>query len=999
MKQRKRIAPYDAPAGVARKPLGFTFDGRHYVGLEGDTLASALLANGIDIVGRSFKLHRPRGVFSAGVEECNALVQLEAGGLDEPNARATLVMLYEGLRATSQNAWPSVRWDLLGLLDLFQRVLPASFYYKSMIWPNWHMYERVVRRIAGLGRAPTSRDAQTYQKRNLHCDVLICGGGPAGLSAALAAGQRGVRVVLVDDRDAPGGALLHEQMRINGESAGRWVERVVEQLRALPNVQLLTRTTVSGYYENNFLAAAERIAAPVRAQDRTGTLRERLWRIRASAVILATGALERPLVFPNNDRPGVMLAAAVRAYVNRFGVVCGQRVVIVTNHDDAYRTAIDLHEAGVRELSVVDTRANVDEKLQQCLHERGIAHYPAHGIVATQGRRKITAVRLARHLGGGQLGAAIVTLPCDLLAMSGGWTPTVHLFSQAGGKLRYDEANLCLVPDGCEQQVRVVGAANGKFTLAGCLADGARAGREMAEPSGGAHDLSTGAPVVDTGLDETLRIEPYWYTRGARTDKQWLDFQYDVKVSDVELALRENYVSVEHVKRYTTGGMSIDQGKSGNFNILAVMAELTGKPIPQVGTTRFRPPYQPVTLGTFAGPTVGERYAPWQTLPAHAWHAAQAAHFGDYGWRRPEYYPREDEGIATATLREVLAVRHGVGLFDGSPLGKIELKGPDAAAFLNRVYVNNLATLKPGFARYAMLSNDNGVLIDDGVIVRLADDDFLVHATSGAVARVFLLFEEYLQCEWPELRVHVTNVTTQWANVTVSGPKARQVLQKIESDIDFDADAFVHMQFRSGHFAGAPARILRASFTGEVTFEVSVPARYAQSLWQCISNAGAEFGITPYGIEALEVMRTEKGYLHIGSDTDGSSNALDIGWGKIIDKKTTDFIGRRSLQRAADCGDARLQFVGLESLVPDVPLPVGGHFIDEATPHMPVKSHGYVTAACISPMLGKAIGLGILRNGSARLGEQVHIYAKGKVTTARVVPPAHFDPQGERLHG
>lgn len=997
MRPLERLPHYHEAAHDTGKPVNFRFDGRPMVGREGDTLAAALLANGVSIVGRSFKLHRPRGIMGSGVEETNALVQLESGGFAEPNVRATMQPLYEGLTASSQNAWPSVRWDALGMLDAVQRLLPASFYYKSMMWPSWHFYERFVRPIAGLGKAPQQRDAQTYQKRNLHCDVLIVGGGPAGLSAARAAAQHGLRVVLADDKEAFGGSLAGERYTLGGAPALRWAEDVVRELSALPNVRLLPRTTVSGYYEHNFLAAAERVANHLGPRGQSAKLRERLWRIRAKRVLLATGALERPLVFPSNDTPGIMLASAVRYYLNRFGLVPGRRVVLATNNDDAYRTAFDLNAAGIRDITIVDTRSTPDETLLQQVEACHIKLYQGFTIRAVKGRRKLKGILVSTHLGSGHPGDDILALPCDLLAMSSGWTPTVHLYSQAGGHLRYDASQACLVPDRCAQDVRVIGAANGAFSLQACLADGHDAAEEAASML---HDAGFQAePRHQATHRGGLRIEPYWYTPGVATDKQWLDFQYDVKVSDIELAVRENFVSVEHVKRYTTGGMSVDQGKSSNFNILAVMAELLEKRIPEVGTTRFRPPYQPVTLGTFAGATVGDTYAPWRTLPAQACHEARSAHFGDYGWKRPEYYPRAGEDVASATLREVLAVRHGVGMFDGSPLGKIEVRGPDAGIFLNRVYVNNLATLKPGHARYAMLANENGVLIDDGVVVRFDDDHFLVHATSAAVDRVFLLLEELLQCEWLDLRVHVVNVTTQWANVTLSGPKAREVLQKLDSDIDLSRDAFPHMQVRTGTIHGVACRILRASFTGEVTYEVSVPARYVASLWRVIAEAGEAFDITPYGIEALEVMRTEKGYLHIGSDTDGTTNPLDIGWGRIIAKKTEDFIGRRSLQRPADHGDGRLQYIGLEPMDPNSPLPVGGHLVQDANPVFPTASQGYVTSSCMSPMLGRRIGLGILANGANRLGQVVHVYAKGKVVPARVVPACHFDPNGDRLNG
>jgi sarcosine oxidase, subunit alpha len=999
MKPLERVPVYGRLANEQRRKVQFTFDGKSYVGLEGDSLAAALLANGIDVVGRSFKLHRPRGIMGSHVEEANGLLQLESGSFDEPNVRSTMMPLYNGLQASSQNAWPNAEHDVLGVMDRFAKLLPASFYYKSMMWPNWHFYERFVRPIAGLGKAPKEPDAQKYHKRNVHCDILVVGAGPAGMAAALAAGRSGLRVIVMDDREQFGGSLLGERFKLDGVTGAQWVANTTALLEEMPNVQLMPRTNVSGYYENNVLVASERVRNHLGPNGQRGKLRERLWRIRARSVILATGAIERPLVFANNDRPGVMLASAVRAYVNQFGVVAGSRVVVATNNDDACRTAIDLHTAGVKALTVVDTRKSVAEELARDLRDRGIKHYVGYSIRDVLGSKRVKAVKLSRHLGGGKLADDTTIVECDTVAMSSGWTPTIHLYSQAGGTLEYKDWLACLVPDACSQVVQVVGAANGAFSLPECVQDGIEAGQKAAQQLGGGLAAKQPLPKTHGTERETLRIEPYWYTQSTRTDKQWLDFQYDVKVSDVELAMRENFRSVEHVKRYTTGGMSIDQGKSSNFNILAIMAELSGQPIMKVGTTRFRPPYQPVTIGAFAGNTVGELYAPWQMLHAASSHAASKAHFGDYGWRRPDYYPQGQEDIVAATRREVLAVRSGVGMFDGSPLGKIEVKGPDAATFLNRMYVNNLASLKPGFARYAMLTNENGVLIDDGVVVRLAEDHYLVHATSGAVGRVFLIYEEYLQCEWPELRVHINNVTTQWANVTLSGPKARQVLEQFESDIDFTAESFPHMHFRRGKLAGIPVRILRASFTGEVTFEISIAARYGKSLWDTIAKAGQPFGLVPYGIEALEVMRTEKGYLHVGADTDGNSNPLDIGWAKVIEKKTDDFVGRRSLQRPADKDSGRLAFVGLESVDPKVPLPVGGHFVDDASAKIPAASHGYVTSACVSPMLNKAIGLGILRDGASRLGEVVNIYAKGKMTAARVVPTAHFDPKGERLNG
>ncbi|MBF6029818.1 sarcosine oxidase subunit alpha family protein [Pseudomonas sp. P115] len=987
-----------AVPGAAAKVINFEFDGKPYQGRTGDTLAAALMANGVKIVGRSFKLHRPRGLMGSWVEEVNGLVQLESGGFAEPNVRATMVMLYEGLTARGQNAWPNVQHDLLGVMDRFSRLLPASFYYKSMIWPTWHFYERFVRPIAGLGKAPTERDVQNYQKQNLHCDLLICGGGPAGIAAALAAADSGLRVVLADDQETFGGSLRGERLTIDNQPATDWVARSIATLAAQPNVRLLPATNVSGYYENNFLVASQRL----QTQGPVGTAlhkpRERLWRIHAKEVILAAGALERPLICPNNDRPGVMLASAVRHYANRFGVVAGEKVVVVTNNDSAYRTALDLAALGVRSITLVDTRRSVDSRLREQLAAQGIVHVLGQGVRDIKGTKCITAVQLAAHSGTGQLDNSTQLLECDVLALSSGWTPTIHLHSQSGGSLRYDEPRACLVPGTTTQPLTVVGAANGQMTLQECLDEGYKAGADVARK------LKPGVVIAArswTACDEALAsaIEPFWFTRSEPTDKQWVDFQYDVKVSDLELAVRENFVSVEHVKRYTTGGMSVDQGKSSNFNILAILAQLTGKPIEKVGTTKFRPPYQPVTLGAFAGPTVGEGYAPWQTLPAHDWHVRHGAKFGDYGWQRPDYYPRGNEDIHAATLREVTAARTTVGMFDGSPLGKIQVTGPDAAAFLDRLYVNTLSSLKVGFARYAMLTNENGVLIDDGVIIRMADTMFLVHATSGAVGRVALMMEEYLQCEWPDLQVHISNITTQWGNLTLSGPLARQVMEQLDCGIDLSAQQFGHMQYREGAIDGVAVRVLRASFTGDVTFEIGVPARYTEALWDKVFEAGATFGITPYGVEALEVMRTEKGYIHVGSDTDACSNPLDLGMARVIERKAVDFIGRRSLQRQAEQAADRLQFVGLEPDDPQQRLPVGGHVVERDTSVAPMASHGYVTSAVFSPTLGKHIGLGIVRRGASRLNEQVFIYSNGKIIAARIVSPAHFDPKGERLNG
>jgi sarcosine oxidase, subunit alpha len=979
------------------KPLTFSFDGKKYIGCEGDTLASALLANGVKRLGRSFKLHRPRGLLAAGREEPNALVQLEGGGFDEPNARATIIPLYEGLKAQGQNAWPNVDRDIFSVLGFFHRLLPASFYYKSMIWPNWHFYEGLVRRMAGLGKAPVANDVQQYHKRNVHCEVLIVGGGPAGLAAALAAGRSGLRVIVMDEQEELGGSLLAENRSIDGISARDWIDSTLQTLKSMPDVTLLARTSVTGYYEHNFLAAVERVNNHRGKQADLIATRERLWRVRAQQVVVATGAIERPLVFANNDRPGIMLASAVQTYLTRYGVAAGRQVLVVTNNDSAYRTALALHDAGVNVIAVVDSRRKVNGIYQKAVADLRIPLFIGYMVKTVHGRRAVKAVTLAKHLGKGLLGATRETLTCDLVAMSAGWTPTVHLYSQAGGSLDFDDNKACFVPRQCEQAVSVVGAANGEFQLRECLNQGYSLGAQAAQAAG-AQSL---APMQVESCDDWSEcpIEAYWYSRNVPSEKQWLDFQYDVKVADIELAHRENFVSVEHVKRYTTNGMSVDQGKTSNINTLAVMAELSGRRIPEVGTTKFRPPYHPATFGAFVGRELGERLAPWQEMPAHRWHLTQGAQMEDMGWQRPEYYLRAGEGELDAIKREVLAVRYNVGMFDGSPLGKIEIKGFDAALLLNRVYINNTLSLAVNAGRYGLMCNENGVVIDDGVFVRMADDHYLVHTTSANAARITQWIEEWLQCEWPDLSVIVNNVTSQWANVTVSGPNARNVLTKLDSDIDFARDAFAHMQFRSGTINGVEARVLRASFTGEISFEISVPARYGLSLWETVYAAGQEFDITPYGVESLMVLRAEKGYLHIGADTDGTTNPLDLGWGVPISKKKADFIGRRSLSRANDVRDDRLQFVGIEAIDSTVLLPIGGHVIGRGKLQLPEKTQGYITSACISPSLEKSIALGIVAGGRERTGEQVYVYANGKTIAARIVQPCHFDVKGNRLNG
>ncbi|MEQ8263873.1 2Fe-2S iron-sulfur cluster-binding protein [Pseudohaliea sp.] len=940
-----------------RAPLTFYFDGRRYQGLAGDTLASALLANGVTVVGRSFKLHRPRGVLGRGKEEPNALVQLGSSASTEPNARATLVPLFEGLEARGQNAWPSVRFDLFGVMRAFKRALPASFYYKTFMWPSWHTWEWLVRRIAGLGVAPQSADPDYYIKQSIHADVVVVGAGRSGLKAALDAScDPDSRVLILDEQFEPGGSLLASPVAEDRA----WLEEILTELRRRENVTLTTGCTVNGYYENNILAAVERFDPRAGGEHAEPGPRERFWRVFAGRVVLATGAIERPMVFPHNDRPGIMLASAVREYTHRYGITLGRQIVFYANNDSAWRTAIELAGVGVPVAAIVDIRSAVDELLTDAAKESNISIHLGRTVVDTKGRGRIRRILLREITPDGKnLGPASESLECDLLAVSGGWTPTVHLFSQSGGQLDYRDSDACLVPAEARQNVRVVGSANGDFA----------------------------AP---------MNTQPLWLTPDVSPEYQWIDFQYDVTASDIQLAARENFVSVEHVKRYTTNGMSVDQGKTSNVNGLGLLAQTLGRPIPEVGTTRFRPPYHPATLGAFAGTELGELYSPFQRLPAHTAHVEAGARMEDYGsWQRPAFYPRDGEGEEDAIAREAMAVRTGVGILDYSPLGKLEVYGPDAREFLNRVYLNNITTLKVGAARYGLMLNEAGIVIDDGIMVCLSEEHFLLHTTSGGASSIHQHLEEWLQCEWRDLEVIVTNSTTQWATFMLSGPSARQVLQKLPCDIDLSREAFGHMQYREGALLGQPCRILRASFTGEVSYEISVPAGFAETLWRQLLSAGEPDGIVPFGIESLMLLRTEKGYLHVGSDTDGNTMPQDIGWGRAVERKPADFIGRRTLSQEAGRDPARFQFTGLELLDPNARVVSGAHVLGADGK----STAGYVTSAFYSPNLGRTVALGIVSGAQQRDGDEVSLFYNGVTQRARLCAPCAYDPAGERLNG
>jgi sarcosine oxidase, subunit alpha len=968
------------------RPLAFEFDGRRYWGFAGDTLASALLANGVRIVGRSFKLHRPRGLVGAWCEEPNAIVQVLDGARTVPNLKATQVELREGLAARSVNCWPDARWDILAPLRLFGRLMPAGFYYKTFMWPSWHWFEPTIRRAAGLGIAPMHPDPDGYEERYEHCDVLVVGAGPAGLVAALAAARVGARVVLADDRPLLGGALQWETKAIDNRPALDWVAAAQGELRAAGNVQVLTRTTAFGCYDHNLVALSERF----RERDSSG-LRERLWHVRAAQVVIATGSIERPMVFPGNDLPGIMLASAAVNYAVQYAVRPSGRVVFLTSSDSAYEDAASLQALGVEVACIVDTRVEPGE-VASAARRAGIRVLPGHVPVRARGSRLIRAIEV-QALAQAMRKSSVTRLECDLLCVSGGWTPTVHLFSQARGQLRYDAERAALIPAAGPRSFRCAGAAAGNFALHHCLSDGFAAGREAAKAAGATRDAGL-APIAKVARAAT---SAFWATPGSSRRKAWVDLQNDVTRADLELAVRENLRSVEHVKRYTTTGMAVDQGKTSNMNALAILAELTQTTIPQVGTTTFRPPYDPVTLGTLAARRVGAFYHPLRRTPLDRWHGEHGAVFDDFGgWRRPAYYASPGKSREECIQVEKRAARTAVSLFDGSPLGKIEVRGPDAAAFLHRMYYNNMRTLASGRGRYGLMLNEHGIIIDDGVCLRLAEDHFLVSTTSGGVGRIFSGFEEWLQCEWPDLEVLVTNVTSAWGNIAVAGPRSRELLRRLTTDIDLDPATFPHLAIRCGTLEGVPARIARVGFTGELSFEINIPAGYTAGLWETLLARGTAFCALPIGLDTLQELRTEKGYLHVGTDTDGRTLPADIGMGEVLAKKSDDFVGRRSLERLDARRTDRLEFVGIEAEQPGTVLPVGGHIV--ADPKSRRGSQGYITSSCMSEALGRGVALGLVQSGRARLGERVHVYFDHRTWRAQIVSPRWYDPEGQRLN-
>lgn len=983
------------PARTAR----FTFDGRTLTALEGDTIASALIANDIHLVGRSFKYHRPRGILSAGAEEPNALLDVSRDAARrQPNVRATVQEVFDGMKVLSQNRWPSLAFDVGGFNDLLSPFFAAGFYYKTFMWPKaaWHkLYEPFIRRAAGLGVAPTEPDPDHYSSRYVHCDVLVVGAGAAGLAAALAAANAGAKVILCDEQPAVGGALHYDSgTMIDGKPGYDWALATGRALAAMDNVTLLTRTTAFGYYNHNFVGLVERVTDHLPAPDK-GLPRERLWQVRAKKVILANGAIERHMVFANNDRPGIMLASAGRTYLNHFGVAVGKKVGIYTAHDSAYEAAFDLRKAGVDVPVIVDCRDKPGDMVLAEARSLGIEVLSGHSVVDTAGKLRIASMSVARNGGGASRKIAV-----DALLVSAGWTPSVHLFSQSRGKVTFDAATERFLPGTYAQECLSVGACNGTDDLQATI-DEALAAGELAARAAGAEG---GAQVALSGrnaFEWTGGMIGAAEGAGAdKTVKAFIDFQHDVCAKDIRLAVREGMHSIEHIKRFTTNGMASDQGKLSNMHGLAIAAEALGKEIPQVGLTTFRQPYTPVTFGTIVSHSRGSLFDPARKTPIHAWEEAQGAEFEDVGnWKRAWFYPKVGENMHEAVARECKTVREAAGVFDASTLGKIEVVGPDAAEFLNLMYTNAWDNLKPGRCRYGIMLRDDGFVYDDGVVGRLAEDRFHVTTTTGGAPRVLHHMEDYLQTEFPHLNVWLTSTTEQWAVIAVQGPKAREIIAPLVEGIDLSNEAFPHMSVAEGRICGVPTRLFRMSFTGELGFEVNVPADYGQAVWEAIWARAEPLGACAYGTETMHVLRAEKGYIIVGQDTDGTLTPDDAGLSWAVSKKKQDFVGIRGMKRPDLVKEGRKQLVGLLTKDPQVVLEEGAQIVADPNEPKPMTMLGHVTSSYWSPNCGRSIALAVVAGGRARLGQTLYVPMADRTIAVEVSDMVFFDKEGGRLHG
>lgn len=982
--------------------VSFKFNGTKLYGYKGDTLASALLANNIHLVGRSFKYHRPRGIMTSGSEEPNAMVQLHNNSSrTEPNVRATEVELYDGLEASSQNCWPSVNFDFGGINNFFSPLLPAGFYYKTFMWPAsfWEKYEYFIRKSAGLGKSPTEPDPDIYEHRYLHCDVLIIGAGISGIIAAKTAAKNGFKTLLVDEKPNLGGSTIYQNndhFKINDTNSAKWLEKEIKDLKNYKNLEIKTRTSVAAYHGYNFILARENLTDHIEVSKRDNKVRQRLLKIRAKKVITATGSIERPLIFNNNDRPGILLSSAIKKYVDFYGVKSGEKIVLFTNNDTAYETALSLNDKGIKVEAVIDIRNENNSELIKSVKNLNIKIFNNHTIVDTEGYKRINKVSIMElSKDGTSVVGKKIDINCDCLGMSGGWTPAVHLFTQSGGKLKFRNSDNVFIPNTYNSDQLCIGACNGDFELSVII-------KNIPDQINEFLNLSEESfKNIKISSNKENNYRNIWLLPSDKIlgkTKPFVDYQNDATAKDIKLALREGFRSIEHVKRYTTTGMGTDQGKLGNMHALGIIADTAKVQMGELGTTTFRPPYTPLTFGTIVGRNVGEYFDIFRKTPMHDWHVDNKAEFENVGqWKRAWYYPKNNEDMHQAVQRESKAVRESAGILDASTLGKIDIQGTDASEFLNRVYTNAWSKLAIGKCRYGLMLNEDGMVYDDGVTTRLGENHYIMTTTTGGAANVLGKLEDYLQTEWPELDVYLTSVTDHYATASVCGPNSKKILSKLIPDLDLSDENFPHMSFKNASIGKIKCRVMRISFTGEHSYEINVQANYGKSVWEKCMEIGKEYNITPYGTETMHLLRAEKGFIIVGQDTDATMTPIDLQMDWIVSKKKYDFIGKRSLYRSDTIREDRKQLVGLLTENPNEVLEEGAQIVAE-TNKKPVEMLGHVTSSYYSPNLNKSIALGVVRGGKNMLGQKLFIPMENKIINVTVADPVFLDKENKRLN-